>query len=214
MLAQAPDLNQVRNHAPSGYNLSVPDRLYFSSWLRDNRTEPVLHQFQKMVERFPISKLARRGPVLRVYAIRRAEPPLLEREFPPDTEIGAIVDAAREFMQPDSACEIDTYWDLWVYESNDWKLGPAPATLICYGPEFEHDEDDHLRIEFGPDARFLPMPGVEGGLRMGQFNLKSLLYLVGDLERGLDLEKRRVWSESGANFADVLRQAVGQYHVN
>jgi hypothetical protein len=167
-----------------------------------------------MLERFPISKLARRGPVLRVYAIEHAEPPALEREFPPDTEVGEIIGAAREFMQADSACEIDTYWDLWIYEANDWKLGPAPVTLIGYGPDFEHEQDDHLRIEFGPDARFLPMRGVEGGLRMGQSNLKSLLHLVGELERGLDLEKRQVWSESGANFAEVLRQALGQYSVN
>jgi hypothetical protein len=182
--------------------------------VKDRDTAAILDQFRKMLERFPFSKLARRGPVLRVYAIQHAEPPVLEREFPPDAAAGQIAGAAREFLQPDSACEIDAYWDLWIYEGGDWKLGPAPVTLICYGPEFEHDEDDHLRIEFGPDARFLPMPGVEGGLRMGQSNLKSLLHLVGDLERGLDLEKRRLWSESGANFADVLRQAVGQYHVN
>lgn len=192
----------------------MPDRLYFSAWVKDNRTQPVLHQFQKMLERFPASKLARRGPVLRVYAIRHAEPTLLEREFPPEIPIGEIIHAAQEFMQADSACEVDTYWDLWGFEGGDWKLLPAAATLICYGPEFEHDEDDHLRIEFGPDARFLPIPGVEGSLRMGQSNLRSLLHLVGELERGLDLERRQVWSESGANFADVLKHAIGQYHVN
>ena len=192
----------------------MPDRLYFSGWVKDNRTQPLLHQFKRMLERFPTSKLARRGPVLRVYAVEHAEPSLLEREFPPEIPIGEIVDAARECMQSDSACEVDTYWDLWSFEGGDWKLAPAAATLICYGPDFEHEMDDHLRIEFGPDARFLPIPGVEGSLRMGQSNLRSLLHLVGELERGLDLERRQVWSESGANFADVLRQAVGQYHVN
>jgi hypothetical protein len=214
VLAEAPNLNQVRNHSPPGYNLNVPDRLYFSAWVKDNRTQPLLHQFQKTLERFPISKLARRGPVLRVYAIQHAEPPLLEREFPLEVPVSEIVHAARDFMEADSACEVDTYWDLWSYESGDWKLAPAAATLIAYGPDFEHAEDDHLRIEFGPDARFLPIAGVEGSLRMGQSNLRSLLHLVGELESGLDLEKRQVWSESGANFADVLRQALGQYHVN
>ena len=139
---------------------------------------------------------------------------MLEREFPPEIPVSEIINAAREFMEADSACEVDTYWDLWSYENGDWKLAPAAATLICYGADFEHDEDDHVRIEFGPDARFLPIPGVEGSLRMGQSNLRSLLHLVGELESGLDLEKRQVWSESGANFADVLRQALGQYHVN
>jgi len=58
------------------------------------------------------------------------------------------------------------------------------------------------------------MPHIEGGLRMGQSNLKSLLHLVSDLERALDLDRRQVWSESGANFADVLKQAIGTQHVN
>jgi len=166
-----------------------------------------------MLERFPFSKLAKRGPVLRVYAIAHSEPPLLEREFLPDAEAAVILEAAREFMQPDCACEIETFWDLWQYD-DDWKLLPAPVTLACFGPAFENEHGDHLRIEFGLDALFLPMPHIEGGLRMGQSNVKSLLHLVGDLERGLDLERRQVWSESGANFAEVLQQALGTFHVN
>ncbi len=192
----------------------MPDRLYFSAWVKDNRTQPLLHQFQRMLERFPISKLARRGPVLRVYAIERVEPPLIEREFPPEIPLSEIINAARESMEADSAAEVDTYWDLWSFENGDWKLAPAPATLIAFGPDFERDNDDDLRIEFGPDGRFLPTAGVEGSLRMGQSNLRSLLHLTGELESGLDLQKRQVWSESGANFADVLRQALGQFHVN
>ena len=58
------------------------------------------------------------------------------------------------------------------------------------------------------------MHAVEGSLRMGQSNLQSLLHLVGDLERALDLESRQVWSESGANFAEMLKQALGTFHVN
>ena len=192
----------------------MADRLYFSCWVKDHRTQPLLHQFQKMLERFPVSKLARRGPVLRVYAIHQAEPPLLEREFPPEAPASEIVNAAREFMHSDSACEVDTYWDLWTYEAGDWKLAPAAATLFCFGGDFEREHDDHLRIEFGPDARFLPSAGVEGSLRMGQSNLRSLLHLTGELERGLDVERRQVWSESGANFSDVLKQALGKYNVN
>jgi hypothetical protein len=197
----------------------VSDRLYFSCWVKDNRTQPVLHQFQKLLDRFPFSKLAKRGPVLRVYVLEHAEPALLEREFPVGTEIGPIVDAAREFMQADCSCEIDASWDLWDYDEtrgqNDaWKLSPVPVILACYGPEFGNELGDHLRIEFGPDARFLPSSGVEGSLRMGQSNLKSLLHLVSEMERRLSVERRQVWSESGANFAEVLRQAVGNYHVN
>ncbi len=181
-----------------------------------------------MMEPFPFSKLAKRGPVLRVYAIEHIEPPLFEREFSVGTEIDPILEAAREFMAPDCACEVDTYWDLWRYFSGasagaaqggepsqgDWKLAPATVTLACFGPDYANEHGDQLRIEFGPDAQFVPSSSVEGSVRMVQSNLKSLLHLVGDLERALDLEKRQVWSESGANFADVLKRALGTFHVN
>ena len=173
----------------------------------------ILDQFGKLLGVFPFSKLAKRGPALRIYAIQLVEPPVFEREFPVVTAVDDIVDAMRDFLHPDCACEIDTFWDLWQYDG-DWKLRPAPLTLACYGPDFEKDHDDHLRIEFGLDALFLPIPGVDGSLRMGQSNLKSLLHLVSDLEGVLDMESRQVWSESGANFADVLRTALGSYNVN
>ncbi len=191
----------------------MPDRLYLSGWVRGFTETNALRHFAKMAERFPFSILAKRGPVLRVYAIAHSEPPLIEREFLPGAEAADILEAAREFMQADCACEIETFWDLWQYD-DDWKLLPAPVTLACFGPAFENEHGDHLRIEFGLDALFLPMPHIEGGLRMGESNLKSLLHLVGDLERALDLERRQVWSESGANFAEVLKQALGTQRVN
>ena len=191
----------------------MPDRLYFSCRIRGFDEAKALRQFDKMLTAFPYSKLARRGPVLRIYAIDHAEPPLMEREFPVGADVSALQSDVREFMRADCAAEVDTFWDLWTFDE-DWKLRPVRVTLICFGPEFEHDQDDHLRIEFGPDARFLPVPGLEGSLRMGQSNLKSLIKLTSDLGRSLDVESRQVWSESGANFAEVLKQAVSQYSVN
>ena len=195
----------------------MPDRLYFSCRIQGASEANTLRQFGKMLRVFPFSKLAKRGPVQRIYAIQHVEPPLIEREFPVSSDTDGttteMLDAAGELLHADCACEIDTFWDLWQYDS-EWKLRPAPVTLVCFGVEFENDTQDHLRIEFGPDAIFLPMAGVGGSLRLGQSNLKSLLHLVSDLERVLDLETRQVWSESGANFADVLKLALGTYPVH
>lgn len=193
----------------------MTDRLYFSCRLKQAIPASLLRQFGKLMGAFPFSRLAKRGPVLRVYAVALSEPTLMEREFPvsEDTAVTStdILSAAGELLQSDCACEVDTFWDLWQHDGNEWKLQPAPVTLCCYGIDFGSDQEDHLRIEFGPDARFLPAPGLEGSLRMGQSNLKSLLRLVSDLERLLDLESRKVWSESGANFAEVLKQSLGTF---
>ena len=191
----------------------MSDRLYLSCWLRDFRETSMLRDFGKLLELFPFSKLARRGPILRVYGIEHVEPPLLERAFPLDASPAQMIDAAREFGHADCAVEIDAFWDLWSFEEGEWKLAPTPVTLLCLGPEFE-GSGDHLRIEFGVDSRFLPIKGVEGSLRMGQSNLKSLLRLVSTVERGLPVENRKLWSESGVNFAELLAETISRYSVN
>jgi hypothetical protein len=195
----------------------MPDRLFLSCWLRPGSgarsfdREKLLRQFAKMLGTFPFSLLAARGPSVRIQAIERAEPPLIERDLPVSPDRGETIDeilaAAREFMQQDSMCEVDAAWDLWQF-AGDWKLSPAGVTLACFGPDFENEIGDHLRIEFGPDSHFLPDPEILGSLRMGQSNLKSLLHLVHQLEGALDLERRLLWSESGENPMDLIAQAL------
>lgn len=185
----------------------MPDRLYLSCWVRGFNGANMLRHFEKLLSVFPFSKLGKRGPELRVYAIEHAEPPLIEREFPPGVEPSALIFAAREFMQDDCACEAAAAWDLWQFES-DWKLAPASVILSCFGPAFENEERDHLRIEFGLDAHFVPDPSLDGSPRMVESNLKSLLHLVHETERVLDLERRRLWSESGANPAERIAEVL------
>ncbi len=187
----------------------MSDRLYLSCWVRGFDESSMLRDFEKLLALFPFSKLARRGPVLRVYAIDYAEPPLFERDFPLGAEPSTVIEDAREFVHADCCIEVDAFWDLWQFDE-EWKLMPAAVTLLSLGPEFENENGDQLRIEFGVDARFLPMEGVEGSLRMGQSNLRSLLHLVSDVERNIPLERRRIWSESGVNFADLLAETVAR----
>jgi hypothetical protein len=191
----------------------MPDRLYLSCWLRGFTPSNMLRHFEKILAQFPHSKLASHGPAVRVRGIEMSEPPLVEKEFPKDAPASDLIQTAREFMHEDCCVEVDSAWDLWQYESG-WKLTPTPVTLLCFGPDFENETGDHLRIEFGVDSRFLPIEGVEGSARMGQSNLRSLLHLVGDIERAVPVEKRQLWSESGINFAELLADAVARLEIN
>ena len=173
----------------------------------------MLRHFETLLSLFPASRLAKRGPVLRVYAIDQSEPPASEREFLPGAEAAEIVAIARETGAPDCAVEVETAWDLWQYDM-DWKLRPAAVTLISLGPEFENEIGDHLRIEFGLDSRFLPIEGVDESLKMGQSNLRSLLHLVNQIEASLPVDGRHLWSESGANFAELLKDMVTKFQIN
>ena len=167
----------------------------------------MLRHFEKMLGVFPFSKLAARGPVVRVYAIEHVEPPQMEKEFQPGADVAALIAAAREFAHDDCVVEVDAAWDLFQYDG-DWKLAPAAVTLACFGPEFENETGDHLRIEFGNDARFLPNPHLEAGPAMAQANLKSLVHLVHEVERVVKLKRRQLWSESGLSPVDLIAQEL------
>lgn len=181
----------------------MADRLYLSCWVRGFNGANMLRPFEKLLGVFPFSKLARHGPELRVYAIGLAEPPLIDREFAPAVEPSVMIGAAREFMHDDCAAEVSTAWDLWTFDG-EWKLRPSPVVLSCFGPEFDNDRGDHLRIEFGPESQFLPDPEQAASLRMVESNLKSLLRLTHEIERALELERRQLWSESGINPAERI----------
>ncbi len=170
----------------------------------------MLRHFGKMLDVFPFSKLAVRGPIVRVYAVEFAEPPLLERPFDPGASVADIIAAARDFTQPDCCVEIETDWDLWQHH-DDWKRRPSAVTLSCFGSAFERENDDHLRIDFGLDSKFLPSEEIEGSLRIQQSNLRSLLHLVSEIDKALPVERRLLWSESGANFAQVIEEALEQF---
>jgi len=193
----------------------MSDRLYLSCWVRGFSDSNLLRHFGKMLDVFPFSKLAKTGPVVRVYAISYVEPPVFERVFDPGALVADMIASARDFVQPDCCVEIETAWDLWQHHE-DWKLWPSAVTLSCYGSEFEHqtgehDDDDNLRVDFGLDSKFLPSEDIEGSLRIQQSNLRSLLHLVSEIEKALPVERRLLWSESGANFAHVVEEALEKF---
>jgi hypothetical protein len=188
----------------------MSDRLYLSCWVTGFSDSNLLRHFGKMLEVFPYSKLSKAGPVLRVYAIEYAEPPVFERVFDPGAQVADMIAAARDFAQPDCCVEIEAAWDLWQHHE-DWKLHPSSVTLSCFGSAFEHEHDDDLRIDFGLDSKFLPAEDIEGSLRIQQSNLRSLLHLVSEIEKALTVERRLLWSESGANFAAVVEEALERF---
>jgi hypothetical protein len=192
----------------------MSDRLYLSCWVQGfGSNQNMLRHYGKLLDNFPFSKLSQRPQTVRVHAVSHSEPPVVERPFEPSATPAEMLDAARDFAGSDCSVDIESCWDLWQFDG-DWKLTPVPVTISCIGPDFEQESDDHLRIDFGLDAKFLPMPGVQGALRMQQSNIRSLLYLVTQIEQALPLSRRQLWSESGANFAEILAKAVQGFSTN
>lgn len=193
---------------PTGprYDEAVPDRLYLSYSLPAFEPSSMLKPFETMLRKFPFSKLVP-GVVLRGYALEPVEPPLFETRFEDGTAIAGMVEAARDWIRADHAFEAYGAWDLWQWDG-DWNVAPARVSLWCLGPDFDDWHGDHLRIEFGVDSLFLPAPGIKGSARFAESNLRSLLRLTQDLDLVLSPRSRRLWSESGENFAERLQAAV------
>jgi hypothetical protein len=205
----------------------MSDRLYLSCWVRGfdkplnggpraYTGRKLLSHFEKMLELFPFSKLSQRAAVVHVYAAAYSEPVLAEHNFLPGTLPADMIAVTREFVQEheDCAVELEAEWDLWQHGETGWRLAPARVILACFGPDFENVDGDHLRIELGLDSLYLPQEGVEGSLRTAQSNLRSLLHLVNEMEAELPLERRLLWSESGANFSVVVAETLGRIEAN
>lgn len=195
----------------------MPDRLYLSLWLRGFSPMNMLRHYEKALALFPFSKLAKAESALRVYAVEYAEPPAFEEPFLAPVDPAAVVERAKRFLNADSCYEFDAAWDLWRWDpdarvdtlpGSAWQLAPSKVTISCFGPEFERDSDENLRYDFGADTIFLPVPAAPEGMPMVRANVQSLLRLVHDLDDQLAVERRLLWSESGENFADKLREAL------
>jgi hypothetical protein len=193
----------------------------------------MLRNYEKLLRLFPFSLLAQQATTFKIMAVDPSEPVVAEIPYSPPVPIDAVLAVAKDFQNADASYRLETWWDLWQFDT-DWKLAPARVALCCFGPEFNQspsglerapdaqpasviafpnpNEDAALgcalEIEFGIDANFLPQPDLPDSPRMIESNIKSLLKLVHDLDDALPVETRRLWSESGENFAEKLHQAL------
>ena len=192
----------------------MADRLSLLLWLNPRKGQSQapnpFRRFEKLLSRFPFSKLAFASPesraesIVRIHAVNWAEPPLAEYSLNGQPDVDEILRLAREFQEQDSAVQIETLWDLWGVIGGDWKLTPFPVSIWMFQEDFERDEGEEFRIDFGSETRFLPES--KESARIVKSNIQSLLQLVHDVEDALPVRERRLWSESGENFADKLRR--------
>ena len=190
----------------------MADQLYVSYKLRGFSSHNMLRHYERMLRVFPFSRLAKVGASLRVVAVRGSEAPLLERAFEYPVDVDGVIKTAGELLAPDCATQLEAHWDLWQY-SNDWVVTPSAVELSCFGPEFEDADGTHLQIGFGVDIPYLPQPDLPNFLFMARSNIRSLLHLVSELDKNLNVESRRLWTESGENFAERLHEVLAEHGI-
>jgi hypothetical protein len=188
---------------------AVADLLYLSYKLRGFSNMNMLRHWERLLRVFPFSKLAKSSNLFRVQAVSFNEPALYETSFADPLDLDAVLEVAREFMGSDCAAQLEGKWDIWQFVDKEWKLTPTRVVFTCFAREFEGaEEDEHLRVEFGPDAQFIPDPDLPNSLFMAQSNIRSLLHFVHEADSALSAESRRLWTETGENFAERLQAAL------
>ena len=194
-------------------NRGVTDQLFLSIWLERNAWGNRLVQFEKLLRLFPFSQREQGQSVISIHAIDTTEPPLLERPVNGPIDLADVLTTLHDYQGDDVAYRVESWWDIWQFEA-DWEIRPSRVALSCFGPEFDNgteqrvSQQEDLRIDFGLDINYLPRPESEGGARLIESNIKSLLRLVHELETTLPVQKRRLETESGENFAIRLQQML------
>lgn len=200
------------------HNEEVTDQLSLSIWLGRNGRANRLKHFERLLRLFPFSQRPQPQSTITIQAIDTTEPPLLERPVDGPLDVAEVLTILSDFRGEDVAYRVETWWDLWQFDT-DWALSPTRAALWCFGPDFDsgasrgESGQEDLRIDFGVDINYLPQPEIPGSAKLIESNIKSLLRLVHELDSALPVEKRKLETESGENFADRLQQALSETNV-
>lgn len=190
----------------------MTDQLYLSIWLDRGARGKQLNYFEKLLRLFPFSQRPQGQTTVVVQAIDSTEPPLLERPMNGPFEIEDVLEILQDYTGDDISQRVESFWDLWQYMDGNWALAPTRVALLCQGPKFDNntgraiEDQEQLRIEFGVDTNYLPLPDIAGSAKLTESNLRSLLRLVHELDSALPVKKRKLETESGENFADRLQQ--------
>jgi hypothetical protein len=184
----------------------MADQLYLSYWIQAADANRPLRLLELFLKTFPVSRL-RPSALLRVYAINFQEAALTEQYFDDITTPQPLLELARKFQADDQAWQVELSWDIWQYQE-EWRLEPARVAVKVFGAAFEREEGEHILLELGVDSLFLPHPDLEASARLIESNVRSLLRMVHEMDEKLPMERRRLWTESGENFAARLRKSL------
>ena len=126
-----------------------------SIWSKNFTEATMLEQFGQLLETVPFSAERPGFTELVIRAVDPAESSLVERDLR-NQPLGAatVMELAVEYLHADSAYEVQTHWDLWVYEGGPgrWQQRPQQLAIVCHGEEYDggaYAEAGHFLAEVG-----------------------------------------------------------------
>ncbi len=140
--------------------LAMANRAYLSIWSKGFNLAPMLEQFRRLLETVPFSSERPGFTALVIRAVDPTETSLVEhdlRSHPLDA--AGVIELAQEYPDADTAYEVQTDWELWVYDIQEslWLLRPQRLEIICHGEEYDsaaYLEAGHFQAEIGFEHLF------------------------------------------------------------
>ncbi len=139
-----------------------------SVWSKNFTEATMLEQFGQLLETVPFSAERPGVTELVIRAVDPAESSLVERDLR-NQPLGAdaVMELAGKHLHADSAYEVQTHWDLWVYEAGPrrWQQRPQQLAIICHGEEYDGGacaEAGHFLAEVGFEHLFTGHAGLLG----------------------------------------------------
>lgn len=186
----------------------MAEPLYLSLWIQDFRQENMLEHFSAILGGFPFSVFYSGIQSLTIRAVSDAEPDIVDEGFEDPVPLEEVIRRCNEFLHDDSAYELTAYWDLWQNFDGEWLLRPRQVHLSCFGPHYDNDLGDHIRLALGYDIEFLPSLSDPRGITTSASNLRSVVRLAETLGDASGVTKRLLWSPSDDNFLSTLEQTI------
>ncbi len=126
----------------------------------------MLKQFAQLLNTVPFSTERPGFAQLVIRAVDAAQTSLVESDLRSWTlDATELVRLAHEHLHFDSAYEVQTHWDLWVYDASSarWQQRPQKLEITCHGEEYDdgaYIEAGHFQAEIGFEHLFTGHAGL------------------------------------------------------
>jgi hypothetical protein len=148
--------------------LGMSNQAYLSIWCKDFPEERMLERFGDFLATVPFSASKPGFTYLVIRAVDATESPVFEhdlRAIPLDA--ASIAELAKDYLHVDSSYEVQSHWDLWIFDlqTAKWQLQPHALELLCHGEEYDDGfwrANGHLEVNFGFEHLFTGHAGMLG----------------------------------------------------
>ena len=144
----------------------MANRAYLGVWSKDFSEAKMLEQFAQLLNTVPFSTERPGFTQLVIRAVDPTQTSLVESDLRSRTlDAAELVRLAREHLHSDSAYEVQTHWDLWVYDASaaGWQRRPQRLEISCRGEEYDdgaYIEAGHFQAEIGFEHVFTGHAGL------------------------------------------------------